>query len=64
MSEKEISSQPETDTPSTSQPDESQDGHGHDNPGGAVDTGTPEEEARVVRKLDLHLMTLFFFLCE
>lgn len=27
-------------------------------------THTAQEEARVVRKLDLNLMTLFFVLCE
>lgn len=60
MSEKEISPTLEPDTPATSQPDESQDGHSHGN----TAVHTAREEARVVRKLDLNLMTLFFFLCE
>lgn len=47
-------------TPASSQPIESQDGHDQSN---AV-YYTPQQEARVVRKLDLNLMTLFFFLCE
>ncbi|KAI7780289.1 hypothetical protein LA080_016136 [Diaporthe eres] len=45
-------------TPASSQPIESQDGHDQSN---AV-YYTPQQEARVVRKLDLNLMTLFFFL--
>jgi hypothetical protein len=39
---------------------ESRDGHAH----GSAVCYTPQQEARVVRKLDLNLMTLFFVLCE
>lgn len=49
----------ETFTPASSRPIEPQDGHDQSH---AV-YYTPEQEARVVRKLDLNLMTLFFFLC-
>ena len=46
--------------PASSQPAKSQDGRDHSS---AV-YYTPQQEVRVVRKLDLNLMTLFFFLCE
>lgn len=43
--------------------------HHRDHDAGAAQAGptanyTPAEEARVVRKLDWNLMTLFFALCE
>lgn len=47
-------------TPTPSQPFGSQDGKDQSN----VVCYTPQQEMRVVRKLDLNLMTLFFFLCE
>lgn len=50
----------ETHTPASLKHVESQDGHDHSN---AV-CYTPHQEERVVRKLDLNLMTLFFVLCE
>jgi hypothetical protein len=50
----------EAHVPASSQPAKPQDGHDHSS---AV-YYTPQQEARVVRKLDLNLMTLFFFLCE
>lgn len=50
----------EAHTPAPSQPFEPQNGNDQS---GAV-YYTPHQEARVVRKLDINLMTLFFFLCE
>lgn len=50
----------EAHTPAPSQPFGSQDGKDQSN---AV-YYTLQQEMRVVRKLDLNLMTLFFFLCE
>lgn len=55
MSEEAVSSKFEMGAPAASQPDES-----HDGPA----VGSSQEEGRVVHKLDLNLMTLFFFLCE
>lgn len=55
-----VSPKSEAHTHASSQAAESQHDHDHST---AV-SYTPGQEARVVRKLDLNLMTLFFFLCK
>lgn len=50
----------ETHVPGSTQSVESQDDRNHS----SLVYYTPRQEARVVRKLDLNLMTLVFFLCE